>query len=111
MGRPPKSDLSPKLVKLLQQIGANIAAIRRDQNLAQAELARRAKISLTTLNEIETRRFRNIRLSTLCAIAQALNVSVHQFFMVSDVDLSSRDRQQLLQASESILRITKKLND
>lgn len=109
MGRPPKSNLPVEFAELLHQIGANIAFARKEQEISQAELARRAKISVTTLNEIETRQFRDIRLSTLSLIAKALALPVARLLDRSDIELSSRDQVQLLKASEAILRITRKL--
>ncbi len=110
MGRTPKSHLPPELVELLQHIGGNLIALRQEKNLSQAELARRARVSLTTVNEAETRQFRDIRLSTLTALASALDVPVTRLFVASDLEeLTSRDQAQLLKASEAILRITRKL--
>lgn len=109
MGRTPKSHLPNELASLLRQIGNNIAAIRQEKGLSQAELARRSKISATTLNEIETRQFRDVRISTLTAVASTLKVSVVQFLESSDLQISNHDQAQLLKASEAILRVTRKI--
>lgn len=77
--------------------------------LSQAELARRSKVSITTVNEIETRQFRDVRLSTLSALARTLQIPVVRLLQSPDFDLSSRDQTQLLRASEAIFRITRKL--
>jgi len=109
MGRPPKLNLSHRFSELLHQIGSNVRYYREEQGLTQAELARRAKISNTTLNEIETRQFRDVRLSTLSVLAQALDTTVVHLLSGSDVELASKDQTQLLKASEAILKITRKL--
>lgn len=109
MGRVPKNNLAKRFSDVLQQIGLNIRYHRQEKNLTQAELARRAGISNTTLNEIETRQFRDIRLSTLSALAQALDVPLIHLIRDSDVEISSRDHATLLKATESILRITQRL--
>ena len=109
MGRPPKPELPFELKVLLKQIGINIRIIREERGISQAELARRSSISTTTMNEIETKRFRDIRLSTLTAISQALNVPVIEILKSTDVDLESKDQARLLKASEDLLKITKKL--
>jgi transcriptional regulator with XRE-family HTH domain len=109
MGRPPKLNLSPRFSELLHQIGSNVRYFREEQGLTQAALARRAKISNTTLNEIETRQFRDVRLSTLAALAQALETPVMHLLGGSDIELPSKDQAQLLKASESIMKITRKL--
>lgn len=109
MGRPPKPELPFELKVLLKQIGINIRIIREERGISQAELARRSNISTTTMNEIETKRFRDIRLSTLTSISQALNVPVIELLKTTDVDLESKDQARLLKASEDLLKITKKL--
>jgi transcriptional regulator with XRE-family HTH domain len=111
MGRPPKSDLHPELQKWLRQIGANLLSLRQEKGLTQAQLAAKSKISVTTINEAEARRFRDIRMSTLVSLAEGLDVSVSLLLRVSDVKLRSTDQARLLKASEDILRITKKLTD
>lgn len=109
MGRAPKHELPLELASVLRQVGANLFSIREERGLTQAELARRSKISTTTVNEIETRQFRDIRLSTLSALAAALEVSIVELLAPSNVELSSNDQAQLLKASEAILRIARKL--
>lgn len=109
MGRPPKSALPKELAELIEQIGANIHDQRVLQQLTQNALALRSKISNTTVNEIEKQRCRDIRLSTLTALAKALNVPVLQLMQSSDVKVKKNDRARLLKASEDILRITRKI--
>lgn len=109
MGRPPKASLPADLSSILRLIGSNLTALREEKGLSQAELARKSQVSTTTLNEIETRQFRDIRLSTLSSLARALDVPVVRLLQSSDVELQSRDQVQLLKASEAILRITRKL--
>jgi transcriptional regulator with XRE-family HTH domain len=109
MGRQPKTDLPADLRELLREVGANIAIFREEAGISQSELSRRSKISLTTINEIETRRFRDIRLSTLCSIAKALQVPVLKLLENTSIDVDSRDQAQLLKASEALWKITRKL--
>jgi transcriptional regulator with XRE-family HTH domain len=109
MGRRPKSDLSPKLADLLKVIGRNIREIRQSQGLTQTDLAQRSKVSLTTLNEMETQAQRDVRLSTLVALAEVLSLPVAGLLMATDVRLESRDHARLLKASEDIQRIMRKI--
>ncbi len=111
MGRPPKSAIDPDLSRLLQTIGGNITDLRKAHGITLAELSARSKVSISTLNEIEKRRFRDIRLSTIAAIAKVFAVPVIQLLLGSDIKLKSSDRTRLLRASEDILRISRKLND
>lgn len=110
MSRTPKLDLPPPLKKILKIIGLNIKSLRKEKEISQIDLAHRANISPTTLNEIESRCHRDIRLSTLVAIAQSLNVSTLELFVEGDLKLSRSDMDQLLQAGETIRRLTLKNN-
>ncbi|MBI2604908.1 MAG: helix-turn-helix transcriptional regulator [Deltaproteobacteria bacterium] len=109
MGRPFKKDISSELLMLLERIGKNIAYYRAERSMSQAELARKSGISATTLNEIETFKPRDMRLSTLYSIARALGIAPVQLMSDADLDLSAKDHATLLKASEAIFRITKKL--
>ena len=110
MGRKPKADLPSDLTSVLERIGANLREARLGKGITQAALAKLSKISATTINEIETRRFRDIRVSTLLALSSPLDVEVSELLRPSDVKLSSSDRTRLLKASEDIARITKKFD-
>lgn len=109
MGRPPKKNLPTDLNNALHQIGLNLLDLREDRGLSQSELARQSGVSLTTINEIETRKFRDIRISTLSSLAATLKVPLIEFFRTSDIRLSDQDQARLLKASEAIWRISKKL--
>lgn len=109
MGRRPKTNIPPQLSELLAAIAANVRDLRLAAGMTQTELAAQAKISLTTMNEIETKPLRDIRLSTLVAIASVMSVPVVRLLEGSDVNLSSRDHAKLVKAGEEILRITRKL--
>ncbi len=109
MGRRPKADLPLELSQLLKQVGANLRDLRAAKGLTQAELASKSKVSPTTLNEIESRRFRDIRLSTLAALAKVLSVPVVRLLATSDVKVTSKDQARLLKASEDILNIARRI--
>lgn len=109
VGRPFKKDISTDLLALLERVGRNIAYYRAERSLSQVELARKSGVSVTTLNEIETFKPRDMRLSTLFAIARALGIPPVQLMSAAELDLSAKDHATLLKASEAIFRITKKL--
>ena len=78
--------------------------------MTQSELAAKSKVSLTTINETEGKALRDIRLSTLVALAEAMNISPVKFFGISDLDdLASADKAQLLKASELLTKLTRKI--
>ncbi|MCB0414727.1 MAG: helix-turn-helix transcriptional regulator [Bdellovibrionales bacterium] len=110
MSRPPKTNLPPSLQSTLKTVGSNIREIRLEKQISQAELAQKANISSTTLNEIESRQHRDIRLSTLDAIAEVLDISIVELFIETDIKLSKSDRDQLLKASETLQKIVRKTN-
>ena len=109
MGRPPKKELPLDLSLLLKQIGVNITSFRLQLGISQAELAKRSKISTTTLNEIETKKYRDIRLSTLTSIARSLGTNVPGLLLMSDIKLDLNDRKRLLQVSEDLSKIVRTL--
>lgn len=94
---------------MLRQIGGNIVDFRRKQGISQSELAAKAGIAPTTLNELERRSYRDIRLSTLVEIARALKVPLAHLFQSSDLKLTANDQARLLKASEDITQLVRKL--
>lgn len=108
MGRPTKLNLPKDLSSVLDRVGANLRDLRDASGLSQAAVAAGAKISATTLNQLETQRGRDVRLSTLVALARTLGCSVERLFATSDLTLSTRDQSKLLRASEDIARILRK---
>lgn len=112
MGRAPKSNLPKGFQSLLKVIGGNIRSFREQRGLTQAELAKRSNISTTTLNEIETKTHRDIRLATLYGLAETLKTPIVSLFLESDLkDITHKDREKLLQAGRIISRITKKIDN
>lgn len=111
MGRKPKTNLPNDLVKTIRRVGANLHYYRLDAELTQAELSKAAQVSVTTINEMEARRCRDMRLSTLVSLAKALDVPLIKFFGESDLKLGSEDKQKLLRASEDLAVLIRKLKD
>lgn len=110
MSRPVKTNLPPELKSILKIIGTNLRNLREDRGLSQSELSEKSGISLTTVNEIESKQHRDIRISTLTALSNPLKVSVIEFFIDSDLKVSNSDKEQLLQASQLLQKITRKLS-
>ena len=107
MGRKPKS-ISQDLARQLERISTNVRRLREARKFSQADIARRSKVSTTTVIEIETKPVRDIRLGTLVAIASALDVDVVRLLHGSDLRMPESDKALLLKASEDILRVTRK---
>lgn len=109
MGRPFKSNLPKELASALDRIGANLRELREARGLTQAAVAEVSKVSTTTINQLESQRCRDVRLSTMVALAKALGCQVESLFAGTDIQLTTRDHARLLRASEDILRIVKKI--
>lgn len=110
MGRPAKTNLTPELKKTLKLIGVNLRNLREDRGFSQSLLAEKSGVSLTTLNEIESKQHRDIRISTLVALSKSLKVSVIELFLDSDLKISNTEQDQILQASQLLQRLARKFN-
>jgi transcriptional regulator with XRE-family HTH domain len=93
----------------LEAIGASLAAARTARGMTQAQLARTSKVSTTTINELETRRCRDVRLSTLVALAESLAIPTTSLLPVVASPVSSKEHAHLIRASEEILSILKRM--
>lgn len=107
MGRKPKQNLPKDLTALLQKVGAHVHYFRLKKHITQLQLSDKSGISVTTINEIEARRCRDIRLSTLSALSRALNISVLELMNGPQVQMDKQDKQSLLRASEDFLKALK----
>ncbi len=61
-------------VEIHLMVGKKLRALREAQDLSRAELAQRAGVSAETVEAIEMRAERDVRLATLRALAKALGV-------------------------------------
>ncbi len=108
MSRPTKTELPSELAKVLKVLSKNIKFLRKQEDLSQGDLASAAGISVTTLNEIESKAHRDIRVSTLVSIAESLDTNIIDLFLSPDAPHSPSDMEQLLQVSRTINRIVQK---
>ncbi|MBY0469626.1 helix-turn-helix transcriptional regulator [bacterium] len=106
-----KESAGSELSSLLKQIGLNIRNAREEQSLSQAEVCRRAKISITRLSEIESKRSRDIRISTLSSLARVLGVSISDLLQDQETDFTHQEQVALLKASESLVKITRRFSE
>jgi transcriptional regulator with XRE-family HTH domain len=67
------------MATITEKLGSRIRQLRRKQNLSQEELAIKAKIDLTSVNEIESGN-RNPSVRTVHKIAIALDTSLKEIF-------------------------------
>jgi transcriptional regulator with XRE-family HTH domain len=59
----------------MQTISDRVRELRRARGLDQRELAARAGVSMQTISNLETGRLRDLKVSTLSALARSLGVS------------------------------------
>jgi transcriptional regulator with XRE-family HTH domain len=68
----------------MARIGAEVRQWRQAYGMSQAELARRAKISLQAMNDLEQGRTKDPRFSVMQRIARVLGVSLDHFSATED---------------------------
>jgi len=77
------------------------------KGISQAELSSKSKVSNSTINEIEKRHFRDIKLSTLVAVANVLETNVVSLMLPPKIELNENDALKLMKAGETLLEIGK----
>jgi len=84
-----------------QIVGANVRSLRKQNNLSQLELAEKADLSLTFINNIENGK-KWVSPETLSILCAVLNAYPFEFFVTSDVpDDETRGRAR--KANEDLL--------
>ena len=71
---------------LFKQVGAKIAYYRTLREMSQAELARRAHVSQSTLSRIERGDYENISLSLLFDISESLQAEARLFLTFNELE-------------------------
>lgn len=105
MRRISKQSLPSEIHILLDHIAKTIVSLRKLRDMSQVELSRRTGISVTTINEIERRRLRNLKLSTVVKIADSLGVSSIDLLTKPELGLDGKDQNGLITAARTILDI------
>ena len=94
MGRRTKKEISfqdPCLEKLILAFCVNIKEIRRSKKLTQQQLAEKAQLAINTIAEIEQQRIENLRLSTITALGNALNIKPLTLFKSKRTHTKKKD--------------------
>jgi len=65
--------------KQIENLGQKIQKLRKERELSQDELARKADIPYTTLTKIEIGVIKNPSFKAVAKIAEALNVTLNDF--------------------------------
>ena len=88
--------------KASKAVGKNIAALRKQREMTQAELAKLSGISESSVNNIEVGRRGNISMSSLEAIAEALKVNMWELFYECDHDKYLDMTDELIKREERV---------
>lgn len=104
MARIPKS-YDKELGKLIRAVARNLKAIRVEGGVSQNELARRSKVALSTINELENEVVSDFRMSTIVTLAKTLGCGPLDLLGISDLDLKDSDRKEFEKAVKILSRL------
>jgi transcriptional regulator with XRE-family HTH domain len=108
MARVRKQYRSNELSRYLDNVRKKLRLFSEENRLSQRAVAGKAGITLSTVNEIWTGAARDVRLSTLVALASALDRDVLQLMAGSDLSLTDPDKQDLETVWQRINRLYQK---
>jgi transcriptional regulator with XRE-family HTH domain len=91
MARIKKHYGADKLNTALKNLGKQVQDLRKKHGMSQNDLAKAAKVALSTVNEIENDAARDVRLSTLASLAGPLKVEMHQLLFSVGFNLKAKD--------------------
>ena len=94
-----------ELTELLRNVAFQLRQFRENEGLSQNELARRAKVSKTTVNDLENGVATDIQFSTLCQLARVLKKHPGELIVGSDLELSDNERKEYLRAYENFQQV------
>jgi DNA-binding XRE family transcriptional regulator len=100
----------PELDSILRNVAIQIRMHREEMGVSQNELARRASISKTTVNDLENEVTSDLQLSTLCLLAKVLKKQPIELITQSDLPLENGDKKAFLKAVEDMGPIWKILD-
>lgn len=110
MARIRKQQNNKELGALIKNVSHKLRQFREEEELSQNELARRALIGQSTINEIENRVSADLQLSTLCMLSRALKRPVTDFLADSDLEIKDQDKSELIRAVYELGKSHKKIN-
>jgi DNA-binding XRE family transcriptional regulator len=66
----------PDTFPVEERLARNLKRVREVQSLTRAQLARLSNVNRTTIYKLETQRYKDARVSTVSALAEAMEVSL-----------------------------------
>ncbi len=91
-----------ELDRILKNVAVQLRTHREDLGISQNELARRASISKTTVNDLENEVASDLQLSTLCLLAKVLKKQPIELISESDLMVENGDRRAFIKAIEDL---------
>ncbi len=102
MARTRKTYNDKGLTGAMQCIAKSLTAAREALGLSQRQLAKKSRIGLATINELESGATRDLRLSTIFALAKHLKADPREWLWESDVKLSHSDKSDLAEILQKL---------
>jgi len=99
----------PELNSMLKNVAVQLTTHRESSGISQNELAKRANISKTTVNDLENEVAVDLQLSTLCLLAKAMKKGPIELISESDIPLENGDRKLFIKAIEDLSPIWRTL--
>ena len=87
---------------MLRNVAVQLRTHREQMGISQNELARRATVSKTTVNDLENEVASDLQLSTLCLLAKVLKKRPIELITESDLPLDNGDKKAFIKAVEEL---------
>ena len=94
-----------ELTQCLRTLAAEIHSFREREGLSQADFAKRAKVSKTTVNDLENEVATDLQLSTFLLLCHELDKSPVSFLVASDVKAEPTDLRAFMRAVEALTKV------
>lgn len=98
-----KRDTGARRRDLAYLIGRRVAALRKDHEWGQAQLAAKAGLNVKYIGELENGR-RDVRVTTLSRLAKALGIEPAGLFRFSEEDRTLAQVEEMLRGRDQAFR-------
>ena len=93
----------------MSTIAKNLQSLRKEAGLSQTKLSKLSGVAASTINEIENLVVKDIRLSTISALAKILEVEPLEVITPSSFDFKNEEKEEFQQALKTLMKISKKM--
>lgn len=102
MTRQRKQYSDKKLDKLISVIAKNLTIHRETAGLSQNKLSEKSGVALSTINEIENLKVKDMRLSTISTLAKTLKIDPIDLMKNNDLKVSKTHRDRFMKACNEL---------